>query len=61
MSFLQVRWQVLGFGAVIWGERPAAGIDEATPQGAKRLPALAWRSDVRSYRRASAGPFWTAE
>ena len=35
----------------------AAGIDEATPQGPKRLPALVWQSDFRSYCQAMAGPF----
>ena len=36
---------------------PAAGIDEATPQGPKRQPAPAWQSDLGSYCRAGAGPF----
>ena len=36
---------------------PAAGIDEATPQGPKRKPPMARQSDVRSYCRALGGPF----
>ena len=39
---------------------PAAGIDEATPQGPKRLPALVRQSDLGSYCRARAGPFSAA-
>ena len=39
----------------------AAGIDAATPQRTKRLPALDRQSDLGSYCRAGAGPFWTAE
>ena len=35
---------------------PAAGIDEATPQGPNRQPALDRQSDARSYCRAWAGP-----
>jgi len=35
----------------------AAGIDEATPQGPKRLPAAGGQSDFRSYCPAPAGPF----
>jgi hypothetical protein len=42
------------------GQDPAAGIDEATPQGPKRLPALAGQSDLGSYCRARAGPFSAA-